>query len=77
MEGLLSSEKIMMAVGRCRVWDLKNKLVAVITFDANKENRYSFFTSFIMGSGNYVDASTGVSPNRKDLVRIDIHKLLI
>ena len=72
----MGTNKIMLAVGRCRVWDLKNKICAVITFDANKDQRYSYLTSFVMGSGDNVDPTTGVSPNRRDLIRIEIHTLL-
>lgn len=76
VEGIMGTNKIMLAVGRCRVWDLKNKICAVITFDANKDQRYSYLTSFVMGSGDNVDPTTGVSPNRRDLIRIEIHTLL-
>jgi hypothetical protein len=77
IEGLMGSTKIMIAVGKARVFDLKNKLVAVITFDAEKDQRYGYLSSFIMGSGDNVDPATGVSPHRRDLIRIDIHTLNI
>ena len=67
--------KIMVAVGKARVFDLKNKLVAVITFDAEKDQRYGYLSSFIMGSGDNVDPTTGVSPHRRDLIRVEIHTL--
>ena len=75
IEGLMGSTKIMVAVGKARVFDLKNKLVAVITFDAEKDQRYGYLSSFIMGSGDNVDPTTGVSPHRRDLIRVEIHTL--
>lgn len=77
IEGIMGSEKILMAVGNVRVFDLTNKLVGVINFDADKDARYGYISSFIMGTGDKIDPLTGVSPHRKDLVRIDIHQLLI
>jgi hypothetical protein len=34
IEGLLTSAKVMLGVGTVRIFDLTNKLVAVITYDA-------------------------------------------
>ena len=77
IEGIMGSDKVLMAVGNVRVFDLSAKLVAVINFDAEKNARYGYISSFIMGTGDRIDPLTGVSPHRKDLVRIDIHELLI
>ena len=77
IEGLMGKDKVMMAVGKVRVFDLKNKMVSVITFDAQKDQRYGYLSSFVMGTGDYVDPKTNVSPHRKDLVSIEIHTLNI
>ena len=77
LTGVMGSEKVLYAVGIVRIFDLSNKIVAVIHFDAEKEARNGYISSLFLGSGDAIDPLTGVSPHRKDLVRIDIHQLLI
>lgn len=74
MEGLMSKEKVMTAVGTVKCFDLTNKLVSVVTFDPQKDQRYSYMSSFIFGT-DVMDKDTGVAENRKDLLSIDIHKM--
>jgi hypothetical protein len=77
IEGLLTSAKVMLGVGTVRIFDLTNKLVAVITYDADKSKRYGYLSSFIMGTGDKVDPVTGVSPHRRDLITIEIFELML
>ena len=77
LEGVMGTDKVLCAVGSVRIFDLTNKLVSVIHFDAHKDARNGMITSLFLGSGDAIDPLTGVSPHRKDLVRIDIHQLLI
>lgn len=70
----MGGDKVLCAVGSVRIFDLSNKIVAVITFDAEKDERNGYVSSFFKGTGDAIDPLTGVSPHRKDLVRIEIYQ---
>lgn len=71
--GLMSKEKNFNAIGTMKFSDPKEKLTAVVSFDAQAKKRTGYWTSWVKGSDK-VNKDSGVLDNRRDLINIQIAK---
>ena len=73
VEGLMSTEKIMNAIGQLKLRSLTENHELVVSFDAESDRRSGFFGS-LMSRGPR-ETSTGGLEGRKDLLKIEIFKI--